>query len=146
LYKFTVFPILFSVVNFIIFYFYYYDWLIIAFIPLIIPLSKYMLIIISVIQGKKEYRILEDVIFPIVQNEFLMKNIYIDTKDISLRIKNKIDKRKELDIVIYYEEHNDSLKSIEESLQRKINLVNQLSKYLPTVIIKLPYKKKVMDG
>jgi hypothetical protein len=105
-----------------------------------------MLIIISVIQGKKEYRILEDVIFPIVQNEFLMKNIYIDTKDISLRIKNKIDKRKELDIVIYYEEHNDSLKSIEESLQRKINLVNQLSKYLPTVIIKLPYKKKVMDG
>jgi len=140
--KFTVFPLVFFSVNIIFIYFFHREWILMSFIPLLIPLSRYLKVLISTIQGKKEYNFLEKRVIPLVIREFNKKNIYVHTSDISIRVFDKVNKQTEVDVVIHMNDFNRLIKAMENVIQEELNLVLQPKGYIIKVIIKLPYKKK----
>jgi len=142
-YKLTVIPVLLFIINFVILYFFYNELWIYSFIPLLIPIYRYLYLLFTILITKSEYNSLEETIEPVILNEFTNRNLILNPNNISIRLKDKINKKQELEIVINIEENYLFLDNIKMSIKKELELkLNTNNRYLLTVIIKLPYKKK----
>lgn len=136
--KYTIFPVIVAVVNSIVLYIFFINWITLAVIPLAIPLIRGVIKGIKTFFDKNEYKSLEKIVVPIVLSEFKQKGFIIDIAQISIRPKQA----KKLDIVVNIKEENKWVDIIEKSIENKIRLNLQSKGYLVQVILKSPYKKK----
>lgn len=88
---------------------------------------------------------MEKKVIPLVIREFNKKSIYVHESDVSIRVFDKVNKQTEVNVVIHMNDFNRLIKAMENVIQEELNLVLQPKGYIIKVIIKLPYKKKIVN-
>ncbi|HGG0586951.1 hypothetical protein [Bacillus cereus] len=142
-YLFLYSPVVIFIVNIIFTYILKKEAMLYSLLPLLVPFLYYVYRGKVNIQGEREYSELEDIIIPMVLQEFKKRNINIQHGQISIRISDKEEKgkKKYLNVVLHLPETNQQIVEIKNIIFKEVKMMFQ-SRYITKVTVREPYKKK----